>query len=145
MEKIERRGSCASVRAHAVGDALCFASAAANLVLIEVDAAKLSSNPCSVSASARVQKKINERVAQHLLEAGREHGAVRVSTATVANIAEANLPGRDYGPGVDQALAIEKIATSGRVLDVLVGPGGTGKSTTMAGLRAAWELSLIHI
>jgi ATP-dependent exoDNAse (exonuclease V) alpha subunit len=99
----------------------------------------LSSNPCSVSASARVQKKINERVAQHLLEAGREHGAVRVSTATVANIAEANLPGRDYGPGVDQALAIEKIATSGRVLDVLVGPGGTGKSTTMAGLRAAWE------
>ena len=32
-----------------------------------------------------------------LLEAGREHGAVRVSTATVANIAEANLPGRDYG------------------------------------------------
>jgi hypothetical protein len=74
-----------------------------------------------------------------LLEAGREHGAVRVSTATVANIAESNLPGRDYGPGVDQALAIEKIATSGRVLDVLVGPGGTGKSTTMAGLRAAWE------
>jgi conjugative relaxase-like TrwC/TraI family protein len=74
-----------------------------------------------------------------LLEAGREHGAPRVSTATVANIAQANLPGRDYGPSVDQALAIEKIATSGRVLDVLVGPGGTGKSTTMAGLRAVWE------
>jgi conjugative relaxase-like TrwC/TraI family protein len=60
-----------------------------------------------------------------LLEAGREHGAVRVSTATVANIAEANLPGRDYGLSVDQALAMEKIATSGRVLDVLVGPGGS--------------------
>ncbi len=74
-----------------------------------------------------------------LLEAGREHGAVRVSTATVANIAEANLPGRDYGLSVDQALAVEKIATSGRVLDVLVGPAGSGKSTTMAGLRAAWE------
>ena len=39
----------------------------------------------------------------------------------------------------DQALAVEKIATSGRRLDVLVGPAGTGKSTTMAGLRAAWE------
>ena len=50
-----------------------------------------------------------------LLEAGREHGAVRVSTATVANIAEANLPGRDYGLNVDQAFAVEKIATSGRV------------------------------
>ncbi|MGA2531184.1 MAG: AAA family ATPase, partial [Acidimicrobiales bacterium] len=74
-----------------------------------------------------------------LLEAGREHGAVRVSTATVANIAEANLPGRDYGLSVDQALAVEKIATSGRVLEVLVGPAGSGKSTTMAGLRAAWE------
>jgi ATP-dependent exoDNAse (exonuclease V) alpha subunit len=74
-----------------------------------------------------------------LLEAGREHGAVRVSTATVANIAEANLPGRDYGLSVDQALAVEKITTSGRVLDVLVGPAGSGKSTTMAGLRAAWE------
>ena len=74
-----------------------------------------------------------------LLEAGREHGAPRVSTATVANTAEANLPGHDYGLSVDQALAVEKIATSGRVLDVLVGPAGTGKSTTMAGLRAAWE------
>ncbi|NNN22603.1 MAG: AAA family ATPase [Acidimicrobiales bacterium] len=36
-------------------------------------------------------------------------------------------------------LAVEKIATSGRVLDVLVGPAGTGKSTTMAGLRSLWE------
>jgi conjugative relaxase-like TrwC/TraI family protein len=74
-----------------------------------------------------------------LLEAGREHGAVRVSTVTVANISEANLPGRDYGLSLDQALAIEKTATSGRVADVLVGPAGSGKSTTMAGLRAAWE------
>jgi len=74
-----------------------------------------------------------------LLEAGREVGAVRVSTATVANIAEANLPGRDYGLSLDQALAVEKIATSGRVCEVLVGPAGSGKSTTMAGLRAAWE------
>ncbi len=48
-------------------------------------------------------------------------------------------PGRAYGLSLDQALAVEKVATSGRVLDVLVGPAGTGKSTTMAGLRAAWE------
>ena len=32
-----------------------------------------------------------------------------------------------------------QIATSGRSLDVLVGPAGTGKSTAMAGLRAVWE------
>jgi conjugative relaxase-like TrwC/TraI family protein len=39
----------------------------------------------------------------------------------------------------DQAAAVEKIATSSRVIDVLVGPAGTGKSTTMSGLRARWE------
>ena len=52
---------------------------------------------------------------------------------------KAFLPGRDYGLNADQAVAVEKVATSGRALDVLVGPAGTGKSTTMAGLRAAWE------
>ena len=57
----------------------------------------------------------------------------------MAAVADANLPGRAYGLSLDQAVAVEKIATSGRVLDVLVGPAGTGKSTTMAGLRAAWE------
>jgi ATP-dependent exoDNAse (exonuclease V) alpha subunit len=57
----------------------------------------------------------------------------------VARTAAANLPGRDQRLSIDQALAVEKIATSGKVLDVLVGPAGTGKSTTMAGLRAAWE------
>jgi ATP-dependent exoDNAse (exonuclease V) alpha subunit len=31
------------------------------------------------------------------------------------------------------------VVTSGRVLDVLVGAAGTGKSTTMVGVRAAWE------
>jgi hypothetical protein len=62
-----------------------------------------------------------------------------VSVAVVAQVTEANLPGRDYKLSVDQALAVEKIATSGRVLDVLVGPAGTGKSTAMAGLRAVWE------
>jgi conjugative relaxase-like TrwC/TraI family protein len=74
-----------------------------------------------------------------LLEAARKLGAPHVSVAVVAEVTEANLPGRDYKLSVDQALAVEKIATSGRVLDVLVGPAGTGKSTAMAGLRAVWE------
>jgi len=74
-----------------------------------------------------------------LLGAGRRLGAPAVPVATVAAVADANLPGRDYPLSVDQALAVEKLATSGRHLDVLVGPAGTGKSTTMAGLRAAWE------
>lgn len=39
----------------------------------------------------------------------------------------------------EQRSAITAIATSGRVLDVLVGPAGTGKTTTLGGLRHAWE------
>ncbi len=76
---------------------------------------------------------------QRLLEAGRETATASVSVATVAHVTAANLPGRDYGLSVDQALAVQKITTTGRSLDVLVGPAGTGKSTTMAGLRAVWE------
>ena len=74
-----------------------------------------------------------------LLEAGRCRSAPAVSTATVARTCQGRLPGREYGLSTDQALAVEKVATSGRALDVLVGPSGTGKSTTMAGLRAVWE------
>ena len=74
-----------------------------------------------------------------LLEAGRQLGGPAVFMGIVASVAGANLPGRDVPLSLDQALAVEQIATSGRRLDVLVGPAGTGKSTTMAGLRAVWE------
>ena len=74
-----------------------------------------------------------------LLEAGRDVVGPKVGVAVVAAVLDANLPGRDYPLSVDQALAVEKIATSGRVLDVLVGPAGTGKTAAMAGLRAVWE------
>lgn len=52
--------------------------------------------------------------------------------------------GSDYGRrarmlGADQRTVVELIACSGRRLDVLVGPAGTGKTTTLAALRAAWE------
>ncbi|MFZ5871542.1 MAG: ATP-dependent DNA helicase, partial [Actinomycetota bacterium] len=39
----------------------------------------------------------------------------------------------------DQVAAVVTVATSGRQLDVLVGPAGTGKTTTLRALRAAWE------
>ena len=74
-----------------------------------------------------------------LLEAGRQTDGPVVAIGTVAAVTEATLPGRDHGVALDQAVAVEQIATSGRGLDVLVGPAGTGKSTTMAALRAAWE------
>jgi conjugative relaxase-like TrwC/TraI family protein len=39
-----------------------------------------------------------------------------------------------------QAAALESITTSGRQVDLLVGPAGTGKTTTMRALRAAWTV-----
>ena len=41
--------------------------------------------------------------------------------------------------GLDQADALTQVAVSGRVLDVLVGPAGAGKTTAMNALRRAWE------
>ncbi|MEE6296637.1 MobF family relaxase [Georgenia wangjunii] len=39
----------------------------------------------------------------------------------------------------DQASAVRSVGFSGRVLDVLVGPAGSGKTHTLAALRASWE------
>ncbi|MCL2419607.1 MAG: relaxase domain-containing protein, partial [Conexibacteraceae bacterium] len=78
--------------------------------------------------------------AEHkLLDAGRRVDGPTVSRGAVARVTAADLPGRRHRLGVDQALAVEKVATSGRALDVLVGPAGTGKTTTLAGLRTVWE------
>jgi hypothetical protein len=74
-----------------------------------------------------------------LLDAGRDTSGPVVSYGTVGRICEQPLPGRDYAMGADQAVAVEQIAISGRVCDLLVGPAGTGKTTALAGLLAAWE------
>ena len=47
--------------------------------------------------------------------------------------------GQDVMLSDDQAAALLAIATSGRVLDVLVGPAGAGKTTALAALRSSWE------
>jgi len=75
-----------------------------------------------------------------LLDAGRDSSGPVVSYGTVARVFEQALPGRTYTMGADQAVAVEQIATSGRVCDLLVGPAGTGKTTALAGLLAAWEM-----
>jgi conjugative relaxase-like TrwC/TraI family protein len=74
-----------------------------------------------------------------LLDAGQRTDAAVVSQAVVSHATEQPLPGKTFALSTDQALAVEQITTSGRALDLLVGPAGTGKSTAMAGLRAAWE------
>lgn len=47
--------------------------------------------------------------------------------------------GRTVTLAQDQATAVEHIASSTRLLNVLVGPAGTGKTTTLAALKFAWE------
>ena len=74
-----------------------------------------------------------------LLEAGRRLHGPSVSRQVVAQVTGQQVHGARQPLSLDQAFAVEKIATSGRCLDVLVGPAGTGKSTTMATLRAVWE------
>ncbi|WP_426592633.1 MobF family relaxase [Cellulomonas sp. McL0617] len=42
---------------------------------------------------------------------------------------------------VDQEAATRQVATSGRRIDLLVGPAGSGKTTTLAAVRQVWERS----
>src|SRR5665648_246394 len=47
--------------------------------------------------------------------------------------------GRTVTLAPDQADAVEHVAASPARVDVLVGPAGTGKTTTLAALKAVWE------
>ncbi|AYF99621.1 conjugal transfer protein [Protaetiibacter intestinalis] len=73
-----------------------------------------------------------------LLERARTTTASTVSLTTVERITKRpDSKGRVLGD--DQAAALTKIALSGRMVDVLVGPAGAGKTTAMSALRRAWE------
>ncbi|MDN5726634.1 MAG: relaxase domain-containing protein, partial [Propionibacteriales bacterium] len=73
-----------------------------------------------------------------LLDRSRSMTAPTVRLGTVEKItARPDREGRMLGE--DQADALTKIAVSGRMLDVLVGPAGAGKTTAMSAMRRAWE------
>lgn len=73
-----------------------------------------------------------------LLERARTTTAPTVPLATVERITKRpDSKGRMLGE--DQAAALTNIALSGRIVDVLVGPAGAGKTTAMSALRRAWE------
>ncbi|GEN80246.1 MobF family relaxase [Actinotalea fermentans] len=65
-----------------------------------------------------------------LLAAGRDRNGPALATAPES------APGALFD---DQADAVAAIATSGHVVDVLVGAAGSGKTHALAALRAAWE------
>lgn len=73
-----------------------------------------------------------------LLERARMMTGPTVPLVTVERIAaRPDREGRVLGD--DQAAALASIAVSGRIVDVLVGPAGAGKTTAMNALRRAWE------
>lgn len=63
------------------------------------------------------------------------------STAPTARVLDetAALAGTDRRLADDQEAAVRHVAGSGRRIDLLVGPAGSGKTTTLAALRRAWE------
>lgn len=62
--------------------------------------------------------------------------ATRVHEQVVATVAAASRSRRPLSR--EQHVAIKAITGSGRRIDVLVGPAGTGKTTTMRALRKTW-------
>lgn len=73
-----------------------------------------------------------------LLTASHDRSGPVVPLAYIAQAAQ-HPPKGSHMLSPDQEDAIAKIGVSGRVLDLLVGPAGTGKTTTMRALRGAWE------
>lgn len=76
---------------------------------------------------------------RRLLTAARTTGGPVVSQRTANQVASSTTAdGRVLSN--DQADAVTAVATSGRHVDVLVGPAGAGKTTALAALRRAWEI-----
>lgn len=67
---------------------------------------------------------------------------VAAEARTAARLDASRIPRASAGGpplGEDQARAIEAVATSGRQLDLMVGPAGTGKTTALRALADAWQ------
>lgn len=74
-----------------------------------------------------------------LLAAGQANDGPTVTMPVAIRLGRMVASGKEHVLSAEQARAVATVVTSGRRLDVLVGAAGTGKSTTMAGVRAAWE------
>ena len=74
-----------------------------------------------------------------LLEAGRATDGPAVGHRVATQLGDSSRPTRTQLLTAEQVGAVAAIVTSRRRLDVLVGAAGTGKSTAMAAVRAAWE------
>ncbi len=73
---------------------------------------------------------------ERLLTAATTMAAPRIEATAVAHVMGETAA---LGLSTDQRVAVHAIAASGRAIDVLVGPAGSGKTRTLRALRAAWE------
>lgn len=71
-----------------------------------------------------------------LLERAADETGPRLAQTVLRSTASRAFAGR---LGDDQLAALAAVAGSGRVIDLLVGPAGAGKTTAMNALRLAWE------
>lgn len=122
---------------------------AAEAVSLRLTPFELASSPAAfrrVDATSVFRQKNSTIYSSHqlldaedrLLERSHDTIGPTVSLGTMERIARRpDTDGRVLGD--DQADALIRIAVSGRVLDVLVGPAGAGKTTAMNALRQAWE------
>jgi len=66
-------------------------------------------------------------------------GGPRVTTSTAALARQAVEAGQGFALSEEQAEAAVRLVTSDRMLDAVLGPPGTGKTTLMRAARTAWE------
>ncbi|GAB4087318.1 MobF family relaxase [Myceligenerans cantabricum] len=89
-----------------------------------------------LDAEVRLVDRANTRTAPTLELAAVGHA---VTTGRDGTTRDAGRRGKVRRVSVEQVEAVARIGTSGRQIDLLVGPAGAGKTTTMRALRAAWE------
>ena len=74
-----------------------------------------------------------------LLDASRSLDGPAVDPAVAEQALHGDVPGEGHPLSADQWDAVRAVVTSRRVVDVLVGAAGTGKTAAMRGVRAKWE------
>lgn len=89
--------------------------------------------------SARYSSRAILDAETRLIAAGHRLGAPAVDPVLVAAVVEHTEATSQRTLSTDQAHAVRHIATSGRAIDLLIGPAGTGKTTTMRMLSAVWQ------
>lgn len=90
----------------------------------------------TVSGEARFSSRTILDAEDYLLSQAAVDDRTKITEAAVEAAIDVGADGHALSP--DQAAAVRSIATSGRGVDVLIGPAGTGKTTTLQALAKAW-------